>query len=246
MRYLIASDIHGNWEALQAVLEDAAGDYDRVLSCGDLVGYGAEPNCVVDWARERAAVVVRGNHDKVCAGIEEMEWFNPTAQAAVHWTRRELTAANLEYLRGLPRGPVGVESFQVLHGSPIHEDDYLMGLHDADGLAGYLGVGVSFFGHTHVQGGCLWVRRSVRRIPGADAGETRRVLELEPDLVYLINPGSVGQPRDGDPRAAYSLYDSEERVVAHCRVPYDVAAAQRKMRAVGLPERLVMRLERGS
>jgi predicted phosphodiesterase len=246
MRYLIASDIHANWDALQAVLAAAAGAYDRVLSCGDLVGYGADPNRVVEWARAQVSVVVRGNHDKACASLEAMGWFNPTAQAAAQWTRGELTAANLEYLCGLPRGPVKAENFQLLHGSPLNEDDYVLGLHDADGLAEYLEPAVSFFGHTHMQGGFLWVRRSVRRIPPLEAGETRRVLALERDLVYLINPGSVGQPRDGDPRAAYALYDSGERLVTYCRVPYDVAAAQRKMRAAGLPERLALRLETGN
>jgi predicted phosphodiesterase len=245
VRYLILSDIHANWEALEAVLEQVAGLYDRALCCGDLVGYSADPNKVVGWVRRNISVTVRGNHDKVCAGLEGSEWFNPVAQVAARWTREELTAENLAYLRGLPKGPAEVEEFQILHGSPLDEDGYVMGTHDAASLSGYLGCPLSFFGHTHIQGGFLWIRGSVRQIAGLKPDERRQALPLEPEPVYLINPGSVGQPRDGDPRAAYALYATEERSVTYCRAPYDIGEAQRKMRLAGLPPSLADRLATG-
>lgn len=244
MRYLILSDIHGNWEALAAVAAQARGCYDTILCCGDLVGYCADPNPVVKWVRANVHLVVRGNHDKVCAGLEDLEWFNPVARMAAAWTLNALSPANLDYLRNLRKGPAAVESFQVLHGSPLDEDDYLMSTFEVEQIQSYLEKQVSFFGHTHLQGGFLCDWQGVRRIGGAlPNGDT--VLELDPDAWYLINPGSVGQPRDGDPRAAYALYDPAARVVEYHRAAYDIAAAQRKIRAAGLPEILALRLETG-
>jgi predicted phosphodiesterase len=244
VRYLILSDIHGNWEALAAVAAQARGCYDTILCCGDLVGYCADPNPVVKWVRANVHLVVRGNHDKVCAGLEDLEWFNPVARMAAAWTLNALSPANLDYLRNLRKGPAAVESFQVLHGSPLDEDDYLMSTFEVEQIQSYLEKQVSFFGHTHLQGGFLCDWQGVRRIGGAlPNGDT--VLELDPDAWYLINPGSVGQPRDGDPRAAYALYDPAARVVEYHRAAYDIAAAQRKIRAAGLPEILALRLETG-
>ena len=244
MRYLVLSDIHGNWEALDAVAAQARGAYDIAVCCGDLVGYGADPNPVIDWVRANVAVVVRGNHDKVCTGLEDLEWFNPVARAAAEWTLHALTPSNLRYLRDLPQGPAAVESFQILHGSPLDEDDYLMSTFEVSQIQSHLEKQISFFGHTHLQGGFLCDWNGVRRIGGAlPNGDT--VLELDPDTWYLVNPGSVGQPRDGDPRAAYVLYDPKARVVEYRRAAYDVGAAQRKIRAAGLPEILALRLETG-
>ncbi|MGA2328986.1 MAG: metallophosphoesterase family protein [Bryobacteraceae bacterium] len=246
MRYLILSDIHSNWEALEAVLRDAEGDYDEVLCCGDLVGYGADPNRVVDWTRERAKLVVRGNHDKGCAGLDDLEWFNPVARAAATWTGRSLTLDNLNYLRNLPKGPAAMDSFQILHGSPLDEDDYLVSSFAIAQVAPYLERQVSFFGHTHLQGGFLCHRNGVKRLARPEGEESRMMVELEHDALYLINPGSVGQPRDGDPRAGYAIYDPDTRLVEFRRVPYDVRAAQAKIREAGLPELLADRLEFGN
>ena len=244
MRYLVLSDIHGNWEALDAVTAQARGAYDTVVCCGDLVGYCADPNPVIDWVRANVAVVVRGNHDKVCTGLDDLEWFNPVARAAAEWTSRALTPPNLKYLRDLPQGPAEVESFQILHGSPLDEDDYLMSTFEVSQIQSHLDKRISFFGHTHLQGGFLCDWNGVRRIGGAlPNGDT--VLDLDPDTWYLVNPGSVGQPRDGDPRAAYVLYDPDARVVEYRRAEYDVREAQRKIRAAGLPEILALRLETG-
>ena len=245
MRYLIVSDLHGNWQALDAVVREAAGGYDQALCCGDLVGYGAEPNQVVDCVRAHCVVVVRGNHDKVSTGQEDLEWFNPVARAAALWTQQNLTPANIEYIRGLPKGPVLLDGFQVLHGSPFDEDEYVMAAGEAGQAFGYLESRLAFFGHTHVQGGFIWNHSRVETIPATSARSRRQEMEIDADCGYLVNPGSVGQPRDGDPRAAYILYDSAARLVAYCRVPYDVAAAQEKIREAGLPPILADRLSKG-
>lgn len=246
MRYLILSDIHGNWEALEAVLRDAAKDYDEILCCGDLVGYGADPNSVVEWTRQHARAVVRGNHDKACAGLDDLEWFNPVARAAAVWTGQTLTPENLEYLRNLPRGPLVMNSFQILHGSPLDEDEYLVSTYAVSQVTAYLERPISFFGHTHLQGGFQCHRNGVRRLARPHPGEAKRMVEIENDQFYLFNPGSVGQPRDGDPRAAYLVYDRDDRLLEFRRVPYDIRKAQAKIRKAGLPELLADRLEFGS
>jgi len=246
VRYLILSDIHSNWEALEAVLEDARGAYDSVVCCGDVVGYGADPNRVTEWARAHLAAVVRGNHDKAAVGLEDLEWFNPVARAAALWTEQNLTVENLSYLRALPRGPVPVESFQILHGSPLDEDDYLMSALAALDLAQYLEVNVSFFGHTHIQGAFVLEEHAVDWIEKPDAVLERVEIEIKEGPRYLINSGSVGQPRDNDPRAGYALYAPEQRQVELRRVRYPVEIAQAKIRRAGLPQVLAERLGWGS
>ncbi len=151
MRYLVISDLHSNWEALQAVLEDTAGKYDQILCCGDLVGYGADPNPVVDWVRRNVRATVRGNHDRACVGLEDLEWFNPVAQVGTLWTMERLTPDNAEFIRNLPMGPVAVSNFQLIHGSPVDEDDYLVNAADAGGAFPYAESSLIFFGHTHLQ-----------------------------------------------------------------------------------------------
>jgi predicted phosphodiesterase len=246
VRFLILSDIHANQPALEAVVADAAGGYDRAVCCGDLVGYGADPNPVVDWGRLNVAAVVRGNHDKASTGnSDELEWFNPTARAAALWTMDSLTAENREYLTRLPKGPLALFGFQVLHGSPVDEDEYVVSTWDAAPLSGYIDSPLAFFGHTHLQGGFYFQRNGVRRLEKPAGHEPELALFLQPDVQYLVNPGSVGQPRDGDPRAAYCLYDSDTRTVLYKRVQYDVGEAQRRIRAAGLPEPLAVRLAGG-
>lgn len=241
MPHLILSDIHANWEALEAVLADA-GQYQRILCLGDLVGYGADPNRVVEWARAQELTVVRGNHDRAAAGLDDLEDYNPAARAAAIWTRRSLTQVNRLYLEKLPRGPHRVEdtgvAFDLAHGSPLDEDDYLVQMADVQPLRPHLKTPLTFVGHTHLQGGFVLLADGVQRIvpPG--------VLKLAGDF-YLINPGSVGQPRDGDPRAAYALYWPEDEVVEYRRVEYDIATAAAKIRRAGLPDALAARLEHG-
>ncbi len=246
MRYLVLSDIHGNWEALEAVLRECQDAYDRVLCCGDLVGYGADPNRVVEWVRDNAKVVVRGNHDKACSGLDDLEWFNPVARAAAEWTANALTPGNLAYLRALPKGPVTVDNFQILHGSPLDEDDYLVTAFSVQQIRSYLEKQVSIFGHTHLQGGFLCHRNGVKRIDKPRPGEKSMMLALEPDSWYLINPGSVGQPRDGDARAACVIYDTSEQLIDYRRTAYDIALAKQKIISAGLPDLLALRLETGN
>ena len=239
MPFLIVSDIHGNREALEAVLADSRGQYDRVVCLGDLAGYGADPNFAVDWARANVAAIVRGNHDKVCAGLESLYSYRPAARAAAEWTTNALTPENRDYLENLPRGPLRYEGFDLVHGSPLDEDEYLMSLADVAAIRNELDSYLSFFGHTHLQGGFLVARGGVKKI------DPHLVLELENDHNYLVNPGSVGQPRDGDPHAAYAIFRPKERIVEFHRVPYDAEAAAEKIRAAGLPDALAARLLMG-
>ena len=242
---MILSDIHANWEALQAVLARANSSYDRIVCCGDVVGYGADPDVVTEWVHKNVGSIVRGNHDKACAGLEDLEWFNSIARASAVWTQEIMKPDNIGYLRELVKGPEKVDGFQILHGSPIDEDEYVVSERDVAQVAPYLDSSISFFGHTHLQSGFLCHRNGVKRLRGVEPESEDEVLDLEKDVNYLINPGSVGQPRDGDPRAAYALYQPDARVVTLCRAEYDIAAAQKKILEAGLPELLALRLEAG-
>lgn len=250
MRILIVSDIHANLEALEACLA-AAPAHDRVFNLGDIVGYGANPNEVTERARALGEVFVRGNHDKACSGVSSLDGFNPIAGLAALWTREILTPENLEFLRAMPHGPIApLEGLQCVHGSPRDEDEYLLLASDAYQVLGRSKVPLTFFGHTHVQ--CAYYHQpglkiSHRFVPAYPSPQGKHAVKMEllEDAVYLINPGSIGQPRDGDPRAAFALYDTEERFVTFHRVPYDIAGAQEKIFAAGLPERLAIRLEEG-
>ena len=236
--YLVLSDIHANLEALEAVLADAKVPSARVLCLGDLVGYGADPNAVVDWVREHNVVTVRGNHDRAAAG-EGFEDFSPAARAALQWTQRVLSPANREFLGRLPWGPVSYQDFDLIHGSPVDEDEYLITVADAAAARDRLRTQLTFFGHTHRQGGFLLARRETSLI----RPELR--LAIEAHYTYLVNPGSVGQPRDSDPRAAYVFYWPAERAVEFRRTDYDVDRAAAKIRAAGLPDSLALRLSAG-
>jgi diadenosine tetraphosphatase ApaH/serine/threonine PP2A family protein phosphatase len=245
VRYLVVSDLHANWEALEAVLRDAEGLYDRPICCGDLVGYAADPNRVVEWVRAHCVVAVRGNHDRACTGLEDLEWFNPVARAAAIWTLDRLSPDNATFVRELPHGPAFLDGMQLLHGSPVDEDEYVVGPDDAAAAFSYLESHLAFFGHTHLQGGFIWNQARVETIPPVSTRTDSAVIDIEPHTGYLINPGSVGQPRDGDPRAAYALYDSEAGMLRYRRVPYDVETAQNKIRDAGLPPFLADRLAVG-
>jgi predicted phosphodiesterase len=245
VRYLIVSDIHANREALDAVVRDAAGRYDQAVCCGDLVGYGADPNPVVEWVRASCALTVRGNHDKACTGIDDLEWFNPVAKEAALWTQRVLTPANAEWTRALPQGPLSIGGFQIIHGAPFDEDEYVVAPAEATQAFGYLECRVAFFGHTHLQGGFIWNRSRVETIARVAPRNDRQVMEIDPECAYLINPGSIGQPRDGDPRAAYVIYDPDAAMITYFRVPYDIESAQKRIHAAGLPTILADRLSVG-
>jgi predicted phosphodiesterase len=250
VRILILSDIHANLEALEACLE-AAPEHDRVFNLGDIVGYGANPNEVTERVRELGNVFVRGNHDKACTGLVSLDGFNPMAGLAALWTRENLTSGNLEFLHDLPCGPLSpLENLQCVHGSPRDEDEYVLTARDAYSILAHTTTPLIFFGHTHVQG-AYWID-DVREKEGIVApkyasanGKQQAKLALVETAKYMINPGSVGQPRDGDPRAAFALYDVEAHTVAFHRVPYDIERAQDKIFSAGLPERLAIRLSEG-
>ena len=247
MRFLILSDIHANWEALEAVIEASTGARDAIVACGDFVGYGADPNRVVEWARDSADPVIRGNHDKACAGLIDLEWFNLPARISALWTHDKLTPGNLDWIRRLPQGPAKIQDFDfdIIHGSPLDEDEYLITLEEIASVVPYLRASATFFGHTHMQGAYLCHRNGVKDLGTVSSLETGRTFELEPDTFYLINSGSVGQPRDGDPRAAYAIYEPERRIVTLHRIPYAVEQAQAKIRQAGLPGVLADRLSVG-
>jgi predicted phosphodiesterase len=245
VRYLILSDLHANWEALEAVTLQAAGQYDQAICCGDLVGYAADPNEVVDWVRTNCAVVVRGNHDRACTGVDDLQWFNPVAREAALWTLQHLSRENIDYTATLTKGPVLLDGFEVVHGSPYDEDEYVMAALEAGQAFSYLESRLAFFGHTHMQGGFIWNQSRVETIGRLPAANEWGSLPIDADCAYLINPGSVGQPRDGDPRAAYLTYDSETHTVTYRRAAYDVETAQRKIREAGLPTILADRLTLG-
>ncbi len=242
MRYLVISDIHANWEALQAVLEAAHGQYEKILCCGDLIGYGADPNAVVEWVKENVHSVVRGNHDKAGVDLTELEWFNPVAQVATIWTHETLTPESMSYVKSLPAGPMLVDDFAMVHGSPLNEDEYLVTVSEATEAFAYNPASIVFFGHTHLQGGFESQRRKVWKI---DSSANPTMIELNEGSGYLINPGSVGQPRDENPDAAYVIFDSLDHTVFYHRTPYDIETAQKKILQAGLPSVLADRLSVG-
>jgi diadenosine tetraphosphatase ApaH/serine/threonine PP2A family protein phosphatase len=226
-------------------VDHAAGRYDQGICCGDLVGYGADPNAVVDWVRVNCPLTIRGNHDKACTGLDDLEWFNPVAKAAAAWTQEALTPENADWIRSLPKGPLVCGGFQVVHGAPFDEDEYVLAAEEAGQAFDYLERRVAFFGHTHVQGGFIWNHSRVETILRTSPRTDRQILEIDPECAYLVNPGSVGQPRDGDPRAAYCLYDSDAGMLTYFRVAYDIQSAQAKIRNAGLPPILADRLTVG-
>jgi predicted phosphodiesterase len=247
LRYLILSDIHSNLEALEECLRVAEGRYDRALCLGDLVGYGPDPNAAIARVRGLTQTIVRGNHDKACCGLMDPEEFNFLACLAADWTRAELTPEHFEFLRGLPNGPVSFDAFELVHGSPADEDEYIFDSLEAVQAFRAAASPLVFFGHTHRQGGFFLTADG--RFRGIETPAKKNGVPagfpLERGSRYLINPGSVGQPRDGDWRSAFAIYDADESRVDFYRIPYNLELTQQKMRKVGLPEPLVTRLELG-
>ena len=250
MLILLLSDIHANLEALEACLA-AAPPYDLVANLGDIVGYGASPNEVVERSRALGKIFVRGNHDKAATGLIELEDFNPMAASSALWTRDQLTPEHHKWLQALPQGPLALEGFpdvSLVHGSPGDEDAYIVSVGDALVPLIALTTQLTFFGHTHLQGGFFANGSSADgfRPEYRTVGQAESVsLHLRPGARYMINPGSVGQPRDGDWRAAFALFDTEAQVVHFHRVPYNLKAAQERILSANLPTRLATRLAAG-
>lgn len=245
MRHLIISDIHANMVALDAVLAAAQDQWEKAVCLGDLVGYGPDPNEVIDCVRSLEAVTIRGNHDKAVAGSEEMEDFNPIARAAVTWSRKQLRPENRQYLQNLPMGPQTVDSFTIVHGSVQDEDEYIFAPELAIDALKHSRTPVTFFGHTHLQGGFTLQGDGVQVLhPSPQAGRSSLHLKIE-SSTYLLNPGSVGQPRDGDARAGFAIADLDRQTVEFWRIPYDIERVQHRMTVAGLPEPLILRLSFG-
>ena len=250
MRILLLSDIHSNLEALQAALA-AAPSADAVVNLGDIVGYSASPNEVTTRVRELGGTFVRGNHDKVVSGIDSAESFNPIAGLAALWNRDQLSRDHLEWLRALTQGPVelpDLPGIQFVHGAPDDEDRYVVSIQDALQTLATSTVPVIFFGHTHVQG-IFFLRSGTAEnlqpeYPSIARQETWD-FQLEAGATYMINPGSIGQPRDGDWRAGFAVFDTEQRKITFYRVPYDLRSAQERIFAANLPPRLATRLAAG-
>jgi diadenosine tetraphosphatase ApaH/serine/threonine PP2A family protein phosphatase len=243
VRYLLLSDLHANAQALDAVLSDAARlGFDRAIVLGDLVGYGADPADVVARTFALAPhVVIRGNHDKVCAGLSPTWTFNDAARTSIEWTRAALGDAPLARLAALPQGPLDVDGeFAICHGAPFDEDHYIMTMPDLVRACRTSPQPVCFFGHTHVP--FVYIEGGSGG-PTAAGDEYRCVVPA--GRAAMLNVGSVGQPRDGDPRASYGVYDASARDLRIRRVGYDVAGAQRRILEAGLPPWLAARLEFG-
>lgn len=245
MKYLILSDIHSNKEALTAVLAFVRRKpWDKAVFLGDLVGYGANPNQTVDMVRAlKPLAAIRGNHDKVCSGLEAGELFNRIALEAAQWTRRKLTKTNHKWLKALPKGPQVVDdAFAIAHGTPIDEDAYIFGEIEALNIFRQTPYPLCFFGHSHFP---VIFALSPDAITTILTVAPSFRFKMKPGVRYLINPGSIGQPRDGNPLASFALYDHESRVVTIHRIEYQVATAQGKILKAGLPRPLADRLAIG-
>ena len=241
MRYAILSDIHGNLEALRAVLTDAADHSDALLCLGDVVGYGADPIACVELIGERAAQVVAGNHEHGVAGLLDLRWFNDYARAAAEWTRETLSPTHRDYLAARPL-TAEVNDATLVHASPLRPDewDYLVTADDGYQAFGAFATRLCFVGHSHTPG--AWSQGS----SGRDYEKGGVDVTLESGRRYIVNVGSVGQPRDRDPRASYAVWDVDARRVTIRRVAYDVATARRKIVDARLPKFLADRLAIGS
>ena len=237
--YAVISDIHGNLEALEAVLNDVPEEVETIFCLGDVIGYGANPDECCDIVRESEMPVISGNHDLAVTDLEtDLNWFNPIAAAAVVWTREHLSEENAEFLRTRPR-TIQTEGALFVHGSVRDPDEYIINAVSAQEnlrllKSEYPGVPICFFGHTHV--------KTVAPSPNGSVIEAH-TLDLSANGPYLVNPGSVGQPRDGDTFASYVL--AEDRHVTYRFVEYDIEKAQAKIRSAGLPGMLADRLAVG-
>ena len=240
LKYAILGDIHANWEALSAVLADAQTQGVTNYCCvGDIVGYNADPEVCIEKVRELAGdAVVRGNHDHYCSRQENLNGFHPLAADVVDWTRKRLTDEQRAWLGALKLSRT-VETFMLVHATLDNPEmwGYVFDKLEAEANFNYQTSSVCFFGHTHVP---LAFEKA-----GIVRGGLYTKLRITAGRKYYINVGSVGQPRDGDPRASYAVFDMAQNVVELRRVEYDIVSAQRKIRAAGLPERAASRLEIG-
>jgi predicted phosphodiesterase len=247
LKYALIADIHSNLDALKAVLDEVERLKCGTIIClGDIVGYGAEPNECVQLLREKSVTSVNGNHDKAACGIREPYNFNPTAREAALWTRDVLTEENRGYLKNLPE-KVDYGDFIAVHGAVSDPDKYILSVYEAESeFELFGGAALCFFGHTHVRAVYAFRDGSACEAAGVKVKPDKNALRLDmdKDTKYLINPGSVGQPRDRDPRASYLVYERGSGVEFR-RVEYDIESAQNKILEAGLSKALAQRLKYG-
>ncbi|MFQ5706292.1 MAG: metallophosphoesterase family protein [bacterium] len=241
MRYAIISDIHGNLEALQRVLEEIeTRNIGEILCLGDVVGYGPNPNECVEIVRKHAKITLAGNHDYAPLGRLDLSYFNPWARSAVEWTGEELTPASTEFLMNLPL-MAQMDGFAIVHATPLNPEEwnYITTVGDAVINFPEFQGQVCFIGHSHVP------LNIVMNGNGACDVEKQNPMPLLEGKRYIINVGSVGQPRDFNSKASFGVYDSDEKVFELVRTVYDLASTQKKIRDAGLPDFLAERLARG-
>jgi len=243
LRIALLADIHGNWDALQAIV-GFLEDIDSLYVLGDVIGYGPQPAECLSWLKERRAKILMGNHEAACVNIIPLEWFNPIAHEALVWTRKVLPVKDLRFIQSLPLHEVLAEGILGVHGTlsnPLEEylTDYKQALRDLKRFS----FKVCFFAHTHVAEGYVWdeEQRVIRKFSMKEGGE----LLLEEGKRYLVNCGSVGQPRDGDSRACFSIFDTHEKKIYVKRVHYPIEETASKILKAGLPAFLAMRLFQG-
>lgn len=243
MKYAILSDIHANLPALTRVLEECAREgIEDFLICGDVVGYGAQPNECCDLIRELKAVVIRGNHDEVAVKVGKEEWFTAGARACILWTREVLTPDNRGFLAALK--PLHrVAGAHLCHGSLVDPDLYTTAPLEALLTAQAMEEPLCFLGHTHYAE--WYTYRGDNRPPTQSARPGGGELPLLAGRQYIINPGAVGQPRDGNSQASYAVWDTEAQVVTIQRISYDIAEAQQRILEAGLPTNMADRLKFG-
>jgi putative phosphoesterase len=246
MRALVVSDLHSNSEALHAVMSRVRRKkYDHVVCLGDFVGYGAQPNRVLDVMRtlRLPKLYIRGNHDRVASGLDDGTGFNNAAKHAALWTREHLSPPNRHFLRNLPLGPLEHENVVLCHGSPHDEDEYVFTEAHAAQIFAMTSAPIILYGHTHIP--VIFSMDPRGRVRGylvrGDA-----IVKLDPMLRYLINPGSVGQPRDRNPLSSFAVLDTEKPSVQFFRVPYDREKTQTAILKAGLPRILADRLTYGT
>lgn len=245
MRYLIFTDIHGNLESYLALLKFIQRrKIDYYIFLGDLVGYGASPNEIIQKVRAlKPLSIIRGNHDKAVCGLDSVQTFNPIAASAIHWTAENTLKKNMDFLCRLKMGPKIIhDNIMICHGAPFDEDHYVFGEFDAAESFEHITTPICFFGHTHFP--FVYAEKD-HLVEGTFLTGNSNEIKLEKGVKYLINPGSVGQPRDRNPLAACAIYNSKTRKVKFYRMEYDIEEAQRKILKEGLPPPLAERLALG-
>jgi len=245
VRYLIFSDIHGNLEAFQALTRFLKRkSIDHYLFLGDLVGYGASPNEVIGLIQKfKPLTIIRGNHDKAVYGPEALDNFNPVAAAAISWSRKNVSKTHGHFLEKMKPGPVRIgDHITICHGAPFDEDYYIFGEFDAAEAFACLDTRVGFFGHTHFP---FLYSLDDHTVRGSFIQGHFKEVKLKKNASYLINPGSIGQPRDRNPKAACAIYDSAAETIKFYRFEYNIKLAQRKILDQHLPPGLAERLSLG-